>query len=157
MADTTITHELTDEGFFAGLEPAYIERLAEYAQRETFKKDRTLFRVGDRADRFYLLSEGEVSIEIAALEGPPLQLQSLGAGRILGWSWLIPPYRWNFQCRAEIDCRVITLDGVAVLAYCEQDPRFGYELLKRFSTLMSRRLAEARTRMMEEWNPAGFA
>ena len=52
---------------------------------------------------------------------------------------------------------LLEFDGRAVLARCEQDSKFGYELLKRFAALMSERLEAARQKMMDEWNPPGFA
>lgn len=157
MSDRSISDELAQEGFFAGLDAQALQFLVEHAQRQEAECGKILFRHGNHADHFYLISKGQVSIEIPAITGPTLQLQQLGPGRILGWSWLIPPYKWSFQARVEEDCSVIVIDGAAVLAHCEEEPRFGYDLFKRFSTLMSRRLSEARARMMDEWNPAGFA
>lgn len=157
MANISIGQELTEEGFFAGMEADFMQFMTEHAERQDVHENKVLFRHGNRADRFYLVSKGEISIEIPAIEGPKLQLQTLGPGRVLGWSWLIPPYKWHFQARAMEDASLIVMDGAAVLAHCEENPRFGYELFKRFSALMSRRLSEARERMMEEWNPEGFA
>ena len=76
---------------------------------------------------------------------------------VVGWSWLIPPYEWDFHARVDKDCEVVEFDGAALLARCEADPKFGYKLLKAFTTLMSRRLHAARRVMMENWVPAGFA
>ncbi len=98
-----------------------------------------------------------MSIEIAAIEGPPLELQRLEPGAVLGWSWLIPPYRWSFQARAEEPGKALEFDGEAVLERCESNPAFGYQVLKRFSSLMSQRLEYARRKMMDEWDPPGFA
>ena len=81
----------------------------------------------------------------------------LGKDQVLGWSWLIPPYKWNFQAMPEEDSELLMFDGKTILAKCEKDPRFGYELLKKFAGLMSVRLDAARQKMMDEWNPAGFA
>ena len=64
---------------------------------------------------------------------------------------------WNFLAVAEKDSELIQFDGSAILQHCEQDPTFGYQLLKQFTVLMSERLDAARQRMLEEWNPAGFA
>jgi CRP-like cAMP-binding protein len=98
-----------------------------------------------------------LSLGIPALEGPSLELQDLGPGQIAGWSWLFPPNVWNFQARARTDIELIAFDGAAVYSHCEADPAFGYQLIKRFSALMSERLQFARTRMMQEWKPLGFA
>lgn len=156
MATEPIKNEIAEQEFFAGLDSTAIAYLAEHAHKRAVDKDTTLFCHGNRAESFYLLCSGHVSIEVAAIQGPPLQLQYLGPGKILGWSWLIPPYRWHFQARAEEAAEVIEFDGQAILAHCEADPVFGYQLLKRFSALMSKRLEQAREEMMEAWNPSGF-
>lgn len=157
MTDRRIFDVIADNPFFAGLSREDVEFLAGKAELRHSSRDSVLFRYGDRADRFYVVVSGKVSVEVAALEGPPLELQALDAGAVLGWSWLIPPYKWSFQARADEDTEVLEFDGRAIRARCEADPRFGYELIKRFSGLMSERLHFAREKMMEAWRPSGFA
>jgi len=157
MSTDKIKAELTSQDFFKGLDDADLTFLAENATHRSLKEDAVLFRHGKRADAFYLVTEGRVALEVAAIEGPPLELQNLGPGAIIGWSWLIPPYEWHFQARALEDSQVIEFDGAALSKRCEDDPDFGYDLLKRFSGLMSERLSSARQKMMQEWNPPGFA
>ena len=99
----------------------------------------------------------QVSVQVPALVGPVLEIQILGKDQILGWSWLISPYRWHFLARAVEDSTILEFDGSAILAHCDEDPKFGYELLKRFAGLMSERLEAARQKMMDQWNPPGFA
>lgn len=156
MNDNSIEQQLATQEFFAGLDSKAITFLAQHAHMRSVAEDEPLFSHGSHAERFYLLCAGHVSIEIVAIEGPPLQLQRLKPGKILGWSWLIPPYRWHFHARADEPSEVIEFDGAAILAHCEADPKFGYELLKRFSALMSRRLEYAREKLMDAWSPPGF-
>jgi CRP/FNR family transcriptional regulator, cyclic AMP receptor protein len=63
----------------------------------------------------------------------------------------------SLRFTSDLFIRAQLTDGEGVLAKCEEDPRFGYELLKRFSALMSERLRHARLKMMEEWQPPGMA
>jgi CRP-like cAMP-binding protein len=157
MTEPSITERIKGAGLFAGLAPDVTAFLTAQARVRRLEDNEVVFRYGERADSFYLVTKGRVSVEVAAIEGPALQLQELGPGAVLGWSWLIPPNRWSFQARATTAAEVIEFDGRAVLAQCEADPKFGYALLKRFSTLMSERLERARERMVEEWRPEGFA
>jgi CRP/FNR family cyclic AMP-dependent transcriptional regulator len=113
--------------------------------------------MGENADKFYVVRKGRISIQMPAIMGPALEIQNLGKNQVLGWSWLISPYKWSFQALAEEDSALLLFDGTAILARCEQEPKFGYELLKKFAALMSIRLDAARQKMMEEWNPPGFA
>ena len=121
------------------------------------KKGQILFRQGERADKFYMVRNGRISVQIPTLQGPTLEIQSLGKDQILGWSWLISPYKWNFQAKAEEDSQLLEFNGAAILERCEQESKFGCELLKKFAVLMSERLDAARQKMMDEWNPIGFA
>ena len=89
--------------------------------------------------------------------GPTLEIQAVDEDQVLGWSWLISPYQWNFQTKAEEDSEFLQFDGAAILARCEQDPKLGFELVKKFAALMSVGLNAARQKMMNEWNPIGFA
>ncbi len=157
MDKKAIRQLLDEQKFFSGLDSEYLDFLADHAVSRSVKSDEVLFRHGKKADSFYLVTAGRINLEVAAIEGPPLELQSLGEDAIIGWSWLIPPYEWHFQARAVEDAKIIRFDGDAIFERCEKDPDFGYELLKRFSGLMSERVSSAREKMMQEWNPPGFA
>lgn len=148
---------LAAHAFFEGLNQDFMQFLSEFATERQLAKGEVLFQQGKAADKFYLVRSGKVSVQVPALVGPTLELQILGENQILGWSWLIPPYRWNFQARAVEDSEILEFDGSAILKRCESDPKFGYELFKRFTALMSERLEAARQKMMDQWNPPGFA
>ncbi|MFQ5935439.1 MAG: Crp/Fnr family transcriptional regulator [Acidiferrobacterales bacterium] len=157
MGNGSIYDYLCAHEFFSGLNRDFVKFLSQNARALRVEKGEVVFRQGEPADKFYLIQAGHISIEIPALYGPTLEIQSLSKDQVLGWSWLIPPYRWNFQARAQKNSDVLEFDGRVVLARCEQEPKFGYELLKRFAGLMSERLDAARQKMIDEWNPSGFA
>lgn len=157
MSSENVIEQLTGNPFFSGVREEDLVFLADHARRRGLSTGEPLFRHGEAAEHFYVIADGRVALEVVALEGPSLELQELGKDAVLGWSWLIHPYKWNFTARAAEPTEVIEIDGISVLERCELEPRFGYELLKRFSGLMSDRLAHARRRMMEEWSAAGFA
>jgi CRP/FNR family cyclic AMP-dependent transcriptional regulator len=148
---------LSTHAFFSGLDASFIKFLSNSASELHIKKGGVLFKQGEHADKFYLLRSGQVSVQVPALVGPTLEVQNLGEDQVLGWSWLIPPYRWNFMARAVEDSDLLEFDGSAILARCVEDPKFGYELFKCFATLMSERLNAARQKMMDQWDPPGFA
>ncbi len=157
MNNQSITEYLSKHEFFSELSEDVMDPLCEYASTLEIKKGDVLFQLGGRADKFYIILNGRISVQIPALMGPTLEIQTLRADQVLGWSWLISPYQWHFQARAEEDSTLLEFNGSKILTRCEQDPKFGYELLKRFAALMSDRLDASRQKMMDEWNPAGFA
>lgn len=153
----SIENYLSAHSFFSGLEDDFMKFLSNSAKELRIKEGEVLFQQGKHADKFYLLRSGQVSVQVPALVGPTLELQVLGEGQMLGWSWLIPPYLWNFQAQALEDSDLLEFDGSAILVRCEEDPKFGYELLKRFAAMMSERLDAARQKFMDQWDPPGFA
>lgn len=157
MTKQSIDNYLPSHAFFSGLDGSFMNFLSNSATETEIKKGEVLFKQGERADKFYLLLDGQISVQVPALVGPSLDIQTLGKDQILGWSWLMPPYRWSFLARAVEDSHLLEFDGNAILAHCEDDPKFGYELFKRFAALMSERLDAARQKMMDQWNPPGFA
>jgi CRP/FNR family transcriptional regulator, cyclic AMP receptor protein len=157
MSNPSTTEYLSAHEFFSEFSDDVLKFLYECSSTREIKKGQILFRQGENADKFYVVHSGRISIQIPAIIGPALEIQTLGKDQVLGWSWLISPYKWHFQARAEEDSELLQFDGAAILARCEQEPKTGYELFKKFAGLMSVRLDEARQKMMDEWNPTGFA
>ena len=157
MSKQPIEAYLSSLAFFHELDERFLKVLSNSCTVLEINEGDVLFHQGERADKFYLLRNGQVSVQVPALVGPTLEIQALSKDEILGWSWLIPPYRWHFQARAMEDSDLLEFDGNAILVHCEEDPKFGYELLKRFAALMSERLDAARQKMMDQWDPPGFA
>jgi CRP/FNR family transcriptional regulator, cyclic AMP receptor protein len=80
---------------------------------------------------------------------PAVVLQTLGPGDILGWSWLYPPFQWHFTARAKEYCEMIELNAASLLIRAEENPVFGYELLKRVSLQLIQRLRAFRDRLVQ--------
>jgi CRP/FNR family cyclic AMP-dependent transcriptional regulator len=148
---------ISENKFFAGMKEDHLDFLAGTAHFIHGQTGEVLFSQGQPAKCFYLTLNGEVTVEVAAIQGPGMQLQKLGSDKIIGWSWLIDPYRWDFQARVLSEAELIEFDGETILAQCEKDNTFGYDLFKRFTHLMFERLSSARRKMIDQWDPPGFA
>jgi CRP-like cAMP-binding protein len=103
---------------------------------------------GEPADKFYLIREGRVAIEIDTASHHSITIQTIQGGNILGWSWLIPPHYNRFSGRATEDVRAIALDGKCLRGKCEENHDLGYELLKRLAAIFTQRLEETRQQLI---------
>ena len=144
MTDGTLTVYLAQHPLFGGLRTEQIALIAENAQLVHFEPEKRIFEQDTPAEHFYIIREGTVTVEIPAIDGEPLTIQTLTDGAMLGWSWLIPPYRWSFDARAVTPTTVVAVDGATLREACDNDPALGYELMKRFAVLMAERLNAAR-------------
>jgi CRP-like cAMP-binding protein len=147
-----LEHILARHPFFQGLDARYVQLVAGCGSNVKFDADTFLFREGAEANVFYLLRSGKIAVETFATGRGPIIIDTLGDGDILGWSWLIPPYNWHFDARAIELTRAIALDARCLRTKCEEDHDLGYELLKRFSTIIEDRLQATRMQLLDLYN-----
>jgi CRP/FNR family cyclic AMP-dependent transcriptional regulator len=140
---------LAEHPFLKGLEPRYLKLIVGCASNVRFRADQYLFREGEEANQFYMIRHGKVGVEIRGGKRDPIIVETIGEGGVLGWSWLIPPYRWHFDARAMELTRAIALDGKCLRTKSEEDHNLGYELLKRFSDIIVERLDATRLQLLD--------
>lgn len=139
---------LADHPFFEGMSDDHLKLLAGCASNVVFKEKDVIFRHDQEADTFYILRDGKVSVDIVATSQIH-RIQTLGAGNVLGWSWLFPPYVWRFDAMAIEPTRAFALDARCLRTKCDTDTVLGYELLKRFSAIVIDRLMAANMRILD--------
>jgi CRP/FNR family cyclic AMP-dependent transcriptional regulator len=139
--------EVAAHPFLIGMAKHHIQLLADCALRSHFRAGEVIFREGETANRFYLIEHGKVTLESSTL-GEPVQIDEIHDGDLLGWSWLFPPYAWHFTARALKESAAIFFYGTVLREYCEKDHSLGFELFKRMSVVMLRRLQGARQKLI---------
>lgn len=134
--------------FLIGMNRRHLALLTDCAMPVQFKKDQVIFREGELANRFYLIETGRVILESSGGEGEPVVVDTIGAGDLLGWSWMLPPNTWHFTARAVQPTTAIFFYGTILREYCEKEPALGFALLKRMSLVMNRRMQAALNKML---------
>ena len=140
---------ISQHEFFSGLDPAFSELVAGCAKNVRFETDSYLFHQGDEATEFYLIRHGRVGLEIKAPGRAPMRFLTAGEGDIVGISWLIPPYTWNYDAKALDLVRAVSLDATCLRGKCETDNSLGYELMKRFVPALADRLHSTRLQLLD--------
>ena len=133
--------------FLAGMNPKQLALLTDCATAIEYNKGQEIFRAGDVANRFCLIESGKVVLEASSGSGPPVIVDTIGAGDLLGWSWMFPPYTWHFTARSIEPTKAIFFHGTILREYCEKDHSLGYELLKRMTAVMNRRMEATRNKL----------
>jgi CRP-like cAMP-binding protein len=146
---------LGESPFFAGMSAAHLDTLAGCGRLVRFKAGDFLLRGGEKADAFYLIREGIVSIESHVPAAGSVAVARVDAGGVTGFSWLFAPHRNNFDSLALSDGAAIALDGECLRGKAEADHELGYQLMRRFAQLMLERLQAARVQMLDIYANAG--
>jgi len=150
-----LTGVIAEYPLFRSMETEYLELIAGCASNVRFDEGSTIFRIGDRSDHFYSIRRGKVAIEVHSPQKGPITIQTLGEGEILSWSWLFPPYQCEFDARCLTMVRALAFDAKCLRGKIEEDRNMGYELMKRFSHVMVRRLRATRLQLLDIYaNPS---
>ena len=150
----TLEPLLRDHPFLAGLEPEYLTLLAGCAMNVRFGEGSFLFREGEAAGQCFLIREGKLALEIAAPGRGSIIVQTLGAGHVAGFSWLLEPHQWQFDGRAVEPVHAVALDGTCLSGKCADDPRLGFELTQLFARLAIQRLQATRLQLLDVYGNA---
>jgi CRP/FNR family transcriptional regulator, cyclic AMP receptor protein len=145
----TLEGVLAGHPFFREIDPRYLQLAVGCAANVRFNPGELIFREGHPAEHFYLIRAGKIALETPVPGRGSVMVQTLGAGDILGWSWLVPPYNWRFDGRAAEMTRAVVFDGKCLREKCEQDHQLGYELQKRVIAVLGEHLDATRFRLLD--------
>lgn len=143
------TEELAAFGLFAGLTAAQLEEVAAIGHPVSFPPGRLIIEEGRPAERCWLIRSGQVALQTALPNGIASTVQTLGRGDLLGWSWLLPPHRWQFDGVSTAPVAAIELDGVRLRELAAADTSLGYVLALRLAEALANRLHGTRARLMD--------
>lgn len=135
--------------FLADLPTAWLRTLSFQAKRAVYQPGYRIFHEGRPANRFWLIREGSVALDISVPGRGDVVIDTLTAGTVLGWSWFAPPYRWHFGAVALTRTLAVEFDGPGVRRLCEEDPALGYALSQRFMTVLIDRLQATRVQLLD--------
>ncbi len=148
MAET-IVELIGGHPLLEGLSPTDVEQVAGCSRNVVAEPGDILFLEGDPATTLYLIRRGRVSLEVHAPGRGPLVIETVGPRSVVGWSWLFPPYRWNFTGRVTSPLGAVAVDGNCLRAKAEADHELGFLLMRRFASLMLERLQATELRVLD--------
>ena len=146
----TLEPILRQHSFFKELPEEYFDFILGCTSHVVFKAGEIILNEGGSADKFYLIRSGKVAIYID--KPSEITIETIRENDILGWSWLIPPYRYRFSAKAVENTRALALDGKCLREKCEKNSDLGYELLKRLVNIFTERLEATRLRLLDIYN-----
>ncbi len=150
VAELVATHPL-----FAGLPKDDVALVAGCARNVAFAPGQLLLAEGDPADTLFLVRRGRVTIEIHAPGRGPIVIETVGPGGTVGWSWLFPPYRWQFDARAVGPVGAIAVDATCLRAKADTDHSLGHQLVASVAAVLLERLQATRMRLLDLYGTNG--
>jgi CRP/FNR family transcriptional regulator, cyclic AMP receptor protein len=141
-------HEL-----LTGLSSAEMEQVTALGTRITVPSGASLFKLGDPADRIYLLERGRIHLTLPMqIRGrdEEILVEEKSPGQTVGWSALIPPHRFTLSARAPLTSEVIAFPRERLQGYLESSPGTAYKIVSNLALVMGRRLQLLQTMWLRE-------
>jgi CRP/FNR family cyclic AMP-dependent transcriptional regulator len=140
---------LLEHDFLKGLSDEQASLLVSCVKNARFSAGEFLMREGEPANTFYLLRKGSVAMEAHVPGRGAVQMESLGAGDMLGLSWAVPPYRIQLDARAIEPVVALAFDGACLRRKMEEDHELGFVLLRRLFGAAVKRLERVRLQRID--------
>ena len=102
-----------------------------------------LFSLGASADHLYVVERGRLSLTLPMqVQGreQDVQVEERLPGQTVGWSGLIPPYRFTLKATALLESEVIALSRSALLDHFARHPFVGYAITRNLAAVIGQRL-----------------
>ena len=145
---------IDEHPFFQPMSDESRQLIVGCASNAVFRTGDLIFKEGDAAESFYLLRHGAVALELHVPGRQSLVVETIAEDEVLGWSWLVAPYRYRNDARAIGLVRAIRIDASCLRDKCETDLRLGYEFYHQFLPVIADRLAAAQLQVVDMYgNP----
>ena len=149
MNKDSLIETLREIRFLHDIGPMHLEQIAKISRVRDFKEGDVVFRQGDAAQHVYMVVAGNVSLEICAAGSGCKQILTLGPGELLGWSAVLEQLSFTARARAVAATRLVEINVAQLLGMCDQDPQFGYALMRQVALALAKRLSATRIQLLD--------
>ena len=149
MEIKSIKEVISNQPFFKGLDDQYLQLFAGCASNKRFIEGEFLLKENQPSTQFFIIKEGKVVIELFSGNKGTIRIQTLSDGDLVGWTWLFPPYKNQFDAMALTPTKVIAFEGNCLQKKCKDDYKFGYEMLSRVTAVIIERLRNTRLQLID--------
>lgn len=140
---------IIENPFFKEMEPRHLDLLVGCAKNIKLTQGQVIFKEGQAANEFYVLRSGKIALETFIPNRGSVNIMTLRPGEVLGWSWMIPPYKWHYDAKAVEESLAIVFDAACLRNKMEQDHDFGYRMCQRFIPMIVKRLQSTRLQCLD--------
>jgi len=133
--------------YFATADDEGLRKLAMICDEITVAAGVILYREGDKADKLYILADGEVDIQYTLGSGELRTVDTVVPGELLMWSALVEPFKSTAVVAVRAPSKLIALDADKLRAFCAEDLKVANEVLLRMTKMLATRLEGARIQL----------
>ncbi len=149
----SIIDSLKRTDLFGDWDSTHLAKVADFCRGVSFNRGTVIFKEGEEADEFYLLTNGRVVLEMdirPVAERPviPTAVEVVTEDEVFGWSALVEPYTYTLSARCVTHCSALAIRGDVFRRTMDYNPALGYRVMRQLARIVALRLAQTRQRLI---------
>jgi len=120
-----------------------VQQILALGTRITVPTGASLFRLGDAADRLYLIQRGLIRLTLPMkVRGSEedVVVEERTSGQTVGWSALTPPYKFTLAATAPLETEVVAISREELRKHLAANPAVGYRVAINLAVIIGHRL-----------------
>jgi CRP/FNR family cyclic AMP-dependent transcriptional regulator len=118
----------------------------------SFERGARIVREGKDAEACFFITKGDVAIELYIRGNESRTIETVHGGELVGWSWLFAPYQGTSDATALGHVTAIRVDAARLRAKMDDDPAFGYEMMRVLANVIVSRIQAARIQLLDVYD-----
>jgi CRP-like cAMP-binding protein len=131
---------IKQKDLFWGMNPNFVKNATDEAVKMSCKDGEMLFDIGDKADRFYILLKGKVSL--CRKGDRKVQHTAQEPGEIVGWSALIRRDAYAAAAICDGNVELLKLDRDKFFNYMSDTPEDKGAFFENIATMLGNRILD---------------
>jgi hypothetical protein len=127
---------LKNVDFLQGLDEGQLQSIAPFFEEEEVAAGVTLCEEGATAERLYILESGTVSVR--SKKGRQYNIDT--PGKIVGWSFLVPPFVYTASAVAMTPSKVLVIKSPDFYYVIHKEPKMGMKVINNLAQVIASRL-----------------
>lgn len=119
---------LTAQEVFSFLLPEQVNAISDAAERLDFKAGEIIYEKGEKADYFYIVLDGEVTLRLPSPGGLSLIIDQMGKGALFGGPLGQKRRSYALSAQCAQAAKLLRIDISVMKRLMEKDMRMGYHL-----------------------------
>jgi CRP-like cAMP-binding protein len=133
---------LEGQEVFQFLRPEQLKAISDVADVVEMTAGETVYEKGARADHFYVVLDGQVSLRLPARSGVSLQVDSLTKGAMFGSCVCFQFVDYSLDAQCTTDSRLLRIESATLKELMDRDLMLGYTIQTQISRIYFHRYVE---------------
>jgi CRP-like cAMP-binding protein len=131
--------DLKQIGILSKLTDEMLDKLIPITELLHFDKRELIFRQGEKSERFFMLKEGKVILELRITDKIAVSLSAIKSGNSFGWSAMMDGEVYTIDAVCAQPCKVFSFHSEKIKALFEQDHSLGFIMSQRLLEIVKKR------------------